>query len=476
MKKNRKHCLLFLVLIIGIMISISSMTVNAAVSLNKTSISLAIPKTYQLKVLGTSQKVSWSSTNKTIATVSANGVVKAVKKGTCYITAKVGTRKYNCKVTIKQPVTSIKLNKTSAIINKGSSITLVATVLPTNANNKSVTWKCSNTKVATVSKTGYVKGIAKGTVTITATANDGSGKKASCKIIVKQPATSVKINKTSATVTKGKSITLTATVSPSSANVRTVTWKSSNTNVATVSSSGIVKGLAVGTVTITAFSKDNSNLKASCKVTVKNPETTSFKITKQYLDIDQNQRRYFAYVEVLNTGNTGLYMKDAIFDFEDNTGSLIEREDSCVYASHEILPPNEKGYFYMGFGYSSLRADINLNNGFILKPTIKLVKATGTTVSYRVSDVKPIISTYGWLEVIGRLTNDTTEDAGYLYLVAIIYDKNGNVLAISGTSIIDLDAKSTISFSDSFLGYSNIDINNIGSINVIAQKTYYQFD
>lgn len=87
-----------------------------------------------------------------------------------------------CKVTVKQPVTSIKLNKTSATLDKGKSLTLKATVLPGNANNKSVTWSSSNEKVATVFPKGVIKAVGNGKAVIVAKAKDGSGKKASCKI------------------------------------------------------------------------------------------------------------------------------------------------------------------------------------------------------------------------------------------------------------------------------------------------------
>ena len=104
------------------------------------------------------------------------------------------------------PVTSVKLNKTSQTIEKGATVSLTATVNPSNATNKNVTWKSSNTKVATVDQNGKVKGTAKGTATITVTTKDGA-KTATCKVTVKDPAnikvTSVKLNKTSQTIRKG---------------------------------------------------------------------------------------------------------------------------------------------------------------------------------------------------------------------------------------------------------------------------------
>lgn len=156
---------------------------NAA-KLNKKSLSLNVGKTYTLKASGTKGKIKWSSDKKSIATVSSKGVVTGKKKGSAVITAKYGKKKLTCKVTVKQPVTSVKLNKKSATLEKGKTLTLKATVSPSNANNKGITWSSSNKKVATVSSKGVVKAVGKGTATITAKAKDGSKKKATCKITV----------------------------------------------------------------------------------------------------------------------------------------------------------------------------------------------------------------------------------------------------------------------------------------------------
>ena len=104
----------------------------------------------------------------------------------------------------------------------------------------------------------------KGTVSITA--NTSCGKKATCKVTVKVPATKVKLNKTKATVAKGRTLTLKATMTPSSSTDK-LTWTSSNKKVATVDKNGKVKALKKGTATITV--KTASGKKAACKITVK---------------------------------------------------------------------------------------------------------------------------------------------------------------------------------------------------------------
>ena len=156
----------------------------------------------------------------------------------------------------------VKLSKTKATIEKGKTLTLKATITPSDLPDKSVTWESSNTKVATVTSAGKVKGVKTGTATITCTSNS-TGAKATCKVTVG----SVKLDKTEATILKGKTTTLKATVYPSSLTDMSVTWESSNTAVATVTTAGKVKGVKTGTATITCTS-NATGLKATCNVTV----------------------------------------------------------------------------------------------------------------------------------------------------------------------------------------------------------------
>lgn len=154
---------LSVMLLCCLLLSVIAMPVSAsAAKLNKKSISLNVGKTYTLKASGTKEKITWTSSKKSVATVSSKGVVKAKKKGTAVITAKYGKKKLACKVTVKQPVKSIKLNKTSATLKKGKSLTLKATISPSSANSKAVTWTSSNKEVATVTSKGVVKAVGNG--------------------------------------------------------------------------------------------------------------------------------------------------------------------------------------------------------------------------------------------------------------------------------------------------------------------------
>lgn len=161
----------------------------------------------------------------------------------------------------------ISLNKTSITLKPGATAGLSATVTPSNTTDKAVTFTTSNKKVATVNNYGLVKAVGVGTAVITVKTKDGSNVVRKCTVKVINPVSSVKLNKSSASVKVGKTLTLKATVNPSKATDKSVTWKSTNTKIATVTSKGVVKGKKAGTVTITAITKEGAK-KATCKVKV----------------------------------------------------------------------------------------------------------------------------------------------------------------------------------------------------------------
>lgn len=252
------------------------------ITLNKTNASVVKGKTVALTATvtpdtATDKTIKWTTSNKNVATVSPDGVVTAVAAGTAIITATAADDsgvKATCKITVTNPVikvTKVTLNKTTASVVKGKTLTLTATVTPTNATNKNVTWKSSNTKIATVDGNGKVTAVAAGTATITCTAKADKSKSATCKITVTNPAvkvTKLSMNKTSVDLLKGKTVQLKVTVTPSNATNKAVTWTSSNKKIATVTSNGLVKAVGTGTVTITAKAKDGSGKKVTCKINV----------------------------------------------------------------------------------------------------------------------------------------------------------------------------------------------------------------
>ena len=256
-----------------------------AVVLNKTFVTLNPGKIEQLKItylpdyatasIGT---VKWTSSNEAVVTVDAAGKLTAKTAGKAIITAVTsdGNVMY-CIVTVENIKVS-KITITTTTSNKiatGKKVTLKATVTPSNAYNKGVTWKSSNTKVATVSSSGVVttkKKMGGKTVTITATAKDGSGKKASYKIYVKKGIVKKVYISGVKSVKAGKKLYLKGKTSASSGANRTLKWSSSNTKYAKVSSKGTVTTYKAGkkkSVKITARAVDGSGKSKTVTIKIK---------------------------------------------------------------------------------------------------------------------------------------------------------------------------------------------------------------
>ncbi len=182
-----------------------------------------------------------------------------------------GGQVVSCLVKVKEKSTAVTVNPTSKYLQKGKSFTIKATVTSETATDKSVKWSSSKKKVATVSSKGVVKGKKIGTAYITATANDGSGASARCKVMVVRKVTSIKLNKYKAKVLVGDTHKLKATIKPKNATVKGIAWSSSDNSIATVDSSGRIHGIAAGLVKIRAKAKDGSGKTAVCLVTVTDP-------------------------------------------------------------------------------------------------------------------------------------------------------------------------------------------------------------
>ena len=136
----------------------------------------------------TNKSVTWTSSDPTIASVDENGIVKAIKKGTATITAKTddGGFTATCVITVNEgdkKVTGITLTPTTNTIKPGDSFVIIPTITPVDAADKSVTWSSSDSSIARVDSSGKVTALKAGTVTITATTNDG-GYKATCTVTV----------------------------------------------------------------------------------------------------------------------------------------------------------------------------------------------------------------------------------------------------------------------------------------------------
>lgn len=174
MKKKNISVVVFLLtalLLLNGLFPIVQQVQAAAVKLNRTSAELWIGESLQLKVQGTNKTVKWSSDQSSVASVSSKGKVKAKKSGNAVITAKAGTKKYKCRITVRQ--TSLSSKSITLVYGKSAALTL-------KYPQKKIAWFSSNTKIAYADgKKVYAKAV--GEAVITAKCN---GKSYSCKIKV----------------------------------------------------------------------------------------------------------------------------------------------------------------------------------------------------------------------------------------------------------------------------------------------------
>ena len=371
--------------------------------------------------------LSWSSSNTSVATVSSSGMVTGVAKGTATIkvAATDGSGKSaTCSVEVGLYVTGITLNKTALTLNEGQTETLSANVAPEDAYDKTLTWSSSNTSVATVDQTGKVTAVSKGTATITATAKDGSGKKATCSVTVIRPVTSITLDKTLLTIYNGKTETLTATVTPSTASYTDVTWSSSNTSVATVSSSGMVTGVAKGTATITAAAKDGSGKSATCSVDVKQ-YVTGITLNKSALTLKEGQTQTLSANVAPDNAN------DKTLTWSSSNTSVATVSTTGVVSG-------------VASGTTTITATANDGSG--KKATCSVIVATDLSSSKSANCY--IVSSAGGYKFKTVKGNSSTS-VGSVFQAEVLWESFGTSTAPSKGSII-----SNVSYSDNYIAFA----------------------
>jgi uncharacterized protein YjdB len=245
-----------------------------ALTINPATVALVVNSTVQLTaniVNQANQAVTWSTSDDTLASVNANGLVTALKPGTTKITAtRVATPgvSNSATITITPPPIGVTVSPGTVTINAGTTFQLSATV--SNSSNQNVTWSSSDLNIATINATGLLSALAEGQVTITATSQADSSKSSLSIVTIKPPPPiSVTISPSNATVGAGAAIQLAASISNSSN--QNVTWKSSNTNLANVSATGLLTTIAEGQVTVTATSQADTSKSATAIVTINPP-------------------------------------------------------------------------------------------------------------------------------------------------------------------------------------------------------------
>lgn len=179
-----------------------------------------------------------------------------------------------------------------------------------------------------------------------------------------------------------------------------------------------------------------------------------------------------AIVEITNTGSKTLYLNAKSFDIENSEGSLVTTE-SMISSCPDLIKPGEIGYLYTSLG-GSYPDGTDVNQELTLVPNLSIKTATAEPVDYEVSDTSISPGTFGGPQILGRVTNTSDQDDKSLYIQAILYDSEGNVLAISGTNLTDFTAGSQQSFEITFFS-SNLDYSKVANYKVIARKSHMQF-
>lgn len=404
----------------------------------------------QLTPIGkTDGLIEWSSNNSEIASISDNGIIKALKKGECIITAKTvdGCLSSDCIVQVIQPVESIVISSNSLSILAEESTVISASIVPSTANNKDITWFSSDKSVATVDDHGKITAIKGGQAVITAASAENPEIKAECIVKVLQPTTGINLDKSSLELIEDESAQLSATILPENATNKSVNWTSSDVSVAMVSPDGTVYAVKAGQATIMATTVDGGFV-ALCKVTVKAKttlaESLSLSTTNSEIAIGETLQ-LSAIILPKNTTNKRIRWTST------NTDIATVSESGLVSAVKEgnaqIIASTTDG--------SNLSAicKISVNNQFVYISEITIIPSSlrlqiGETrkLDVQISPEDATIKDVNWSSTNKEVASVTSEgiltavSAGVATIIASTKDGSN----LSTTSVITVDDKSGI--------------------------------
>lgn len=293
----------------------------------------------------------WSSSDERVATVSDEGRVVPVAVGDCVITvrSKAFPGVYAaCQVHVHQQVTKVKFTSKNPTVNVGESISLLWETEPATATNPAVKFTSSNKKIATVDQQGNVTGVKRGVCTITATAQDGSGRKGSIKVTVLQPVTGVHMYSDTIRVGVGETEYGRAVLEPSDASNNRMVWYSENEDVATVTGNRnkpAIHGREWGETTIVGTTEDGGYT-TSATVKVGNFDRAVV-ITDLYL---QDNRIKISVANRSNMTITRITYRIEVYDMQGNPLPCTKSGDHAFNGSYgHILYEGEStrhGKFY----------------------------------------------------------------------------------------------------------------------------------
>ena len=182
---------------------------------------------------------------------------------------------------------------------------------------------------------------------------------------------------------------------------------------------------------------------------------------------------YHAMVEVKNTGEYPLYLRGAVFDFEDMDGHLVWTED-FISSCPNVIGPGEKGWFYNSIGASGT-GNIDSSAEYQFLPTLTIVRSNADPIRYETSDTALSTNALGYPTVTGRVRNTTEKSDPLVNLHAVFYGNDGKVIGISGITMTDLGPDEQRSFEITGLDLSsNVREEVITDYKVIASKAHFQ--
>lgn len=478
------------------------------------------PATYAAEGQGVAKWGTLTSSNEGVIKIigDSNNAIEAVGAGEATITAtcwygeegstyETATTRFKAEQTIAvtQLVTGITLTPASTSIAVGTTVAVNATVAPETASNKELAWSVSPAEKATV-VSGVVSLVADATftngetITVTATAQDGSGISNSCTLTVSVPDPTIKATGLAVSSADGKgnnilvgeTTTLAATASPTGAEVTDITWSSGNAGIASVNAStGVVTGVSVGTVSITATAKDKADggtVTGSYQITVNPVKVSSVVLseTAATMELGGAKKTLTATVQPDNAANKTLTWGSSVPSVAtvDSNGNITAvavgttvitatAQDGSGIAASCTITVKEAAHYRIEVTPNSS----TLAQGGVATLTAKILNQNGVNLSSASIPVTWSL-TSGISDGVG-LTNH-----GYMSNVggyqATVLGKFNRYYTISATCVIDGvtytgSAQVTVSYTPQVVGGANAIYNGYDALSFSVNDSYQNF-
>lgn len=379
----------------------------------------------------------------------------------------------SCEEQLPEPiaVTSVSLNAEAVEMTEGDELTLIATVSPKDADNKSLIWSSSNLSVASVDD-GKITAHKPGKATVTVKTDDG-GKTATCDVVVVAkvfPVKEVSLDKKSIEVTLGDEFTLTATIKPDNATNKNLIWSSSNSQVASVSEGHVVTH-QVGKVTITVKSEDGGKT-ASCDVVIKEKVYPVTGVTLDSSSIELTEGDEFTLTASINPDNatnknvTWTSSNSAVASVSNGkvtalkagqTTITVKTDDGGKTATCKVTV-NEKIYPVIGVTLNKTSATLTEGEELTLTATINPNNATNKNLTWSSSNSS-----------VASVVNGKVKALKAGYTTVSVKTEDGNKTANCDVTVVEPPKATSLSLSESSInGYIYRDHSKLYRVSVSA--------